>query len=83
MCYETPQVIQKLYFRLLEKQNEEYLRLYSDYAFLGKSPDVKAEDMKKSKSKSKFACYACHRSSFRLNLSPEIVSQFEALESSE
>ena len=51
----------------MEKKDEEYLRLYSEYAFFGKDPDVKIEDMKKSKSKAKFACYACHRLSFRMN----------------
>ena len=53
--------------KLVQEENEEHLKTYSDYYF-GDNPDVDVEEMKKSDSKSKYVHGECWRLTIPLSL---------------
>ena len=53
--------------KLVELKNQDHLNTYWDHYF-GENPDVNAEEMKKSDSKSKFVHGKCFRRTYSLTL---------------
>ena len=53
--------------KLVERENQEHLNTYF-YHCAGRNPDVSAEEMKKTDSKSKYVHVGCGRVTFHLNL---------------
>ena len=53
--------------KLVQEKNKQHLRTYSKFCN-GRNPDVKAEEMKKSDSKSKYVHGTCVRRTIRLTL---------------
>ena len=66
LSFFTPKLTEEE-LKLVEKRNEQHLMTYL-YHLLGQNPDVDAEEMEKSESKSKFVQGACWRWTIPLTL---------------
>ena len=64
--------------KFVQEGNAEHLKTYADY-YIGKNPDVNAEEMKKSDSKSKYVHGQCWRYTMPLTLEP-ITNEDKILE---
>ena len=60
LSFFTPKLTEEE-MKLVEERNEEHLRSYSRYSVDQKNPDVDAEEMKKSNSRTKFVHGGCLR----------------------